>query len=523
MALQASGLRPSITNRPLWLGALQRTAFVVLAGCSVHDPAVFDERLRAATFDHHARAIGLQLGASRVDCTEQQLAAAFRARAVAAATPAEFERVLVEMLLALRDPHVDFVPADQPWRRLSLGGNEVIDDAQPEFADVVRSDDCWWIAVPRPNATASTELGQRLLASIGDASAAPTWQRLVALDGLPIHSRSDAKLLLRGPLLQPVQATLADAAGAHSVVALPRNALRVVRGSGILEVVPPRQLASWCDPGRAAKRTPSIVLGAADPLDTFARSRAANLRADAVLQPCRGFGAGRDLQVWRDGNLGFLRLGSMQVVGDVNDTYRALDAAMAALVGCDALIVDLLDNHGGDWVVMGYAASAFLPAGSSLVPHRGERRIRTDGWLMSTVEILDARLRRAPVPELRPTRLVVLVDQWTASAAEILAAVLRCKAGAQLIGERTTGAETWVHEESGPDGSRILFGLPGGMSDGCEGFQGRGLLPDVEVVLSADRLQAVGLDAARREHRRAVRAAAFTSLGVDPAQVLAPD
>lgn len=502
---------------------LQSVAFVWLASCSVHDPAVFDARLRAATFDHHAQAIGLQLGTSRDEFTESRLAATFRARAVAAATPGEFERVLVDMLLSLRDPHADLVPADQPWQRLTLGSREAIDDAQPEFADVVWSDGSWWIAVRKPTSTPSKELGQRLLASSGDASAAPTWQRLVALDGRAIHSRNDAQLLLRGPLLQPVQATLADATGAHSVVELPRNALRLVRGSGVVQIVPPRQLAVWCDPELAAKRTPSIVLGAPDPLDAFARSRAANLRGGTMLQPCRGFGAGRDLQVWRDGNLGFLRLGSMQVVGSMDDAYRALDAAVAALAGCDTLIVDLLDNHGGEWTVMGYAASAFLPAGTELVPHRGERRVRSDGWLVSSIEILDARLARAPLPELRPTRLVVLVDQWTASAAEILAATLRCKAGATLIGERTTGAETWVHEESGPDGSRIRFGLPGGMSDGCEGFQGRGLQPDREVALPADRLQAVGLDAARREHRRAVRAAAFTALGVDPAQVLAPE
>lgn len=150
MTIPANGLLPP-------LGSLRCCAgLVLLAGCAVPDPAVFDERLRAATFDHHARAIALQLEASRADCSEPHLAAAFRARALAAATPAEFRALLVDLLLSLQDPHADFEPADQPWQQVRLGSRTVLDDAEPEFAEVVRSDGSWWIASRPPTATAST-------------------------------------------------------------------------------------------------------------------------------------------------------------------------------------------------------------------------------------------------------------------------------------------------------------------------------------------------------------------------------
>ena len=497
--------------------------FVLLAGCAVPDPAVFDERLRAATFDQHARAIALQLEASRADCSEARLRAAFRARALAATTPAEFRAVLVDLLLSLQDPHADFEPADQPWQQVRLGSRTVLDDAQPEFADVVRSDGSWWIASRPPLATASTELGPRLLASSGDAAVAPLWQRLEAIDGRAIRSRNDAQLLLRGPLLRPVQATVIGTQGERTTLELPRNALRTRGGPSLALIVPPRQLAVWCDPELAAEPAPRITVGGPDLRDTFARSRAASFRGGTVVQACSGFGAGRDLQVWRDGAVGFLRLGSLALAGDLKVASRAIEDAIAGLAGCDTVILDLLDNHGGSWDLMGYTVSHFLPAGMQLVPHRGEQRTRHDGWLVSTIEVLDARLVRAAVPELRPRQLFVLVDQWTVSAAEILAAVLRCKVGATLIGEPTAGAETWIHEVPGPDGSLLTFGLPGGMCDGCEGFQGRGLRPDREVALASERLHAVGLENARREHRRAVRAAAFAAAGLDPGLVLEPE
>lgn len=484
---------------------------------------MFDERLRAATFDHHVRAIALQLETSRGDCSEASLAAAFRSRALAAATPAEFRGVLVDLLLTLQDPHVELEVAAQPWQQVQLGDRSVTDDAQPEFAEIVWSDGSWWIASRPPVPTESTELGHRLLASSGDEAVAPSWLRVEGIDGRPIRRRSDARLLLRGPLLQPVQAMVLGALGERTVVALPRNSLRTLRGPGVRWIVPPRQLAVWCNPELAAPKPPGITLRAVDPLDAFACARAAGFRGGTVVLPCRGFGAGRDLQVWRDGATGLLRLGSLQLVGDAAAAYRALDAAMAALADCDALILDLLDNPGGNWQLMGYVASHFLPEGTDLVPHLGEQRSRTAGWLATSTEVRQARLTRAPVPQLRPKRLVVLVDQWTASAAEILAAVLRCKAGATLFGERTAGAETWVHEVEAPDGSRIAFGLPGGMTDGCAGFQGQGLVPDQEVALRAARLHAVGLEGARSEHRRAVRAAAFAAIGLDPERVLAPE
>ena len=74
----------------------------------------------------------------------------------------------------------------------------------------------------------------------------------------------------------------------------------------------------------------------------------------------------------------------------------------------------------------------------------------------------------------------------------------------------------------GPDGGRIGFGLPGGMVDGCERFQGKGLPPDERIERCAATLRARGAEAARDEQWTAIRRAALRAAAVDPGVLNAP-
>jgi C-terminal processing protease CtpA/Prc len=133
------------------------------------------------------------------------------------------------------------------------------------------------------------------------------------------------------------------------------------------------------------------------------------------------------------------------------------------------------------------------------------------------MERLSATQGRADVPHIEPENLFILVDQGTGSSAEIFATTLRTLAGAQLIGERTVGAELPVVTLEAPDGSRFAVGGLGGMTDPCDPFQGTGLEPDIRVELTAPDEAGLG----PRQRRERLRLMALQSAlglvdGVEP-------
>lgn len=503
--------------RPLAVAALPLVA-ALAAGCAAPDARVFDARLRRATFDCHARALGDQLGATRPELREDAIERAFGARIDAAATPADYLRALRDLLRSLGDPHARFVPPDQPWLRVDVGGLACLRDATVEHDEPVRADGMWWLrrkpAVSVTGGVAGGDLAAAIVASAGDPSTDAPWLPVATIDGEPLQRRNDAEFLLPGDVLTEAVVAAPDGATTH----VPRNRLTRAGGGALRASLPPARFAPG-EPSFAGLDVVGALLAQRQAL----RDRLPRFRDGATLRMPDGPTIDRSLYVWRRGAVGYLRIGTFDDDGDVARTLAAVRAACGMLVGCDALVVDLLGNRGGKWTAMACVASAFLPDGMTTVPHEGEHSTVTRlGPLRLSTRREIVRMQRADVPRLAPARLVVLVDQDTASAAEITASILRGKAGGTLVGERTVGAETWVHEVEGPDGSRIEFGLPGGMTDGCERFQGRGLLPDVVIERRAATLQARGAEAARQEQWAAIRREALRVVGLDPALLVAP-
>jgi len=94
--------------------------------------------------------------------------------------------------------------------------------------------------------------------------------------------------------------------------------------------------------------------------------------------------------------------------------------------GMRSLVLDLRNNPGGIVDQAVKVAEKFLPAGSVIVTQKGRSRLDNRVWRSAN-----------PNPETMP--LVVLVDQNSASASEIVAGALQDQDRALIIGEKTFG------------------------------------------------------------------------------------
>ncbi len=109
-------------------------------------------------------------------------------------------------------------------------------------------------------------------------------------------------------------------------------------------------------------------------------------------------------------------------------TADELDAAVAKLkrAGMESLILDLRGNGGGIVDQAVKVAERFLPAGTLILTQRGRSQADNRVWTSSNL-----------VPEHMP--LVVIVDENTASASEIVAGAFQDDDRALIVGEKTFG------------------------------------------------------------------------------------
>lgn len=137
------------------------------------------------------------------------------------------------------------------------------------------------------------------------------------------------------------------------------------------------------------------------------------------------------------------------------------------------LILDLRDNAGGPVDEAIKVARLLVPEGeiTRLVGRSGEIR-----------DIHYSSGKPKPYP------LVVLVNEETASAAEIVAGALRDRDVAVLVGTRTYGKATVQHLERLPGGNALLITVAKYLTPKGRDIHGQGLEPDV-VVEQPDALQ----------------------------------
>ncbi len=151
------------------------------------------------------------------------------------------------------------------------------------------------------------------------------------------------------------------------------------------------------------------------------------IKVESVLGDQRREDGSWNFMLPGDDRIGYIRV---QSFGDL--TVDEFEAAIQELTDehCRGLILDLRDNLGGLLDKAEEMCDLFLPAGAVIVTTRGrDARVRKE-----TIATGDGPYRDLPI--------VVLVNDQSASAAEIVAACLQDHDRAKVVGERTYGKGT---------------------------------------------------------------------------------
>ncbi|MDD3653691.1 MAG: S41 family peptidase [Desulfotomaculaceae bacterium] len=181
-------------------------------------------------------------------------------------------------------------------------------------------------------------------------------------------------------------------------------------------------------------------------------------------------------QVLEDSS-GYIRINSFG-----SNTFKEFEQALAGLKeqGATGLILDLRDNPGGLLETAVEIAGAFVGPGQvavSTVDRHGDRDVhRTEG-----------------APAGAGLRVVALINQYSASASEILAGALQDHHAATLVGSQTYGKGTVQIVKPLDAGGALKLTVAKYLTPGNREINGTGLSPDYQVTTPA--LQAL---AARR-------------------------
>ncbi len=218
--------------------------------------------------------------------------------------------------------------------------------------------------------------------------------------------------------------------------------------------------------------------------------RTVSLRREALVLP-----SVRQYRMMADGTTGYIELIAFQ-----DSTPKEVDDAVARLTesGMKALILDLRGNGGGMFEAAVDVARRFLSSGVIATKRHLDEKLN----LITT--LCEAK---NPAPLTVP--LVVLTDNDTASAAEVLAGALKENNRATLVGQPTYGKGCTQFVLKLPD---FKGGLPaGGMrltvakvfSPKGLPYTGRGVLPDINVDAMSSGFDGP-LNAAQLEAQRLV-------------------
>jgi carboxyl-terminal processing protease len=160
--------------------------------------------------------------------------------------------------------------------------------------------------------------------------------------------------------------------------------------------------------------------------------------------------------------------GYIRVVEFTAETGARLTEAVGALGknGAGSYVIDVRGASRGDLDHGITAARPFVRTGTLAIRQ-----------LKNTKEPVSAQ----PGDGIITSRLVLLVDQGTAGAAEVFAAALDANSRAELIGERTLGRAARQQLTKLPDGSGLLLTSTRYLGPADTIIHERGLVPDIEI------------------------------------------
>ena len=184
----------------------------------------------------------------------------------------------------------------------------------------------------------------------------------------------------------------------------------------------------------------------------------------------------------------------IQYIGFQDGGAEFLESEIEKLTGegAESIIFDLRNNLGGTLDDAVAVCDLFMDSGAIVtVRGRTDNEERVD-------EYFAKKGKYTEIP------IVVLINGFSASASELVAGALRDNKRTVLVGETSFGKGTVqvIHELS--DGSGLKFTtakyfLPSGVS-----IEGVGILPDIEVVLTAEDTEDLQLNKAIEEIKKMV-------------------
>lgn len=172
-----------------------------------------------------------------------------------------------------------------------------------------------------------------------------------------------------------------------------------------------------------------------------------------------------------DTNLAYVQI--TQFAGDTNQELRKVLLEIEEQPEpVEGILLDLRNNPGGLLHQALLIGSQFIDEGSVILHERDAQ------GEMNTYEAQGSGLARE-IP------MIVMVNEGSASAAEILAGALRDNGRAKIIGETTLGTGTVLRPYTLSDGSVLRLGVTNWLTPEEKLIKGQGIRPDVTVSQNA--------------------------------------
>jgi len=179
---------------------------------------------------------------------------------------------------------------------------------------------------------------------------------------------------------------------------------------------------------------------------------------------------------------GPFKIGYIRLIQFNEPTAEELSKALDELQkqGMQALILDLRNNPGGLLNSAVDVCAQFLPPNTKVVSTQG--RIASQQHDYST----------SGVKKERPNfPMTLLINEGSASGAEIVSGALKDLHRAILVGETTFGKGSVQNVMQLPDGSAVRFTTAKYYTPGKQVIQGNGVAPNIRVAMTAEQARAL--------------------------------
>ena len=192
--------------------------------------------------------------------------------------------------------------------------------------------------------------------------------------------------------------------------------------------------------------------------------------------------------------VGYIRLKqfSAKAANDMSDVVKDMEAQ-----GVDAYVLDLRFNPGGLLEASVAISDQWLDVGVPIVSIQSER---------------SRRVRFTRKEPLTDDPLVILVNEVSASASEILSGAIQDNDRGQLVGEQTFGKGLVQSVRGLSDGSGMTVTISKYLTPNGRDIHREGIAPDVESLLSVEELQDLGVDGLGTDQDRQYRVAEGVAL-----------